>query len=204
MAEGVGVAAQHRDLPGHALEQRALAEQVEAVGVAVGDHGLAQVALLGHRHGNAVAAHAAAPPPDESLGHGGTVDEPESRLAVLEQRDQGGEERNAAREADRPVDGIDQPAGCPGFDAVFPTVLFAEDRVVRAGLAQGRADHALRGPVGLGHRRAVALGLDGDVAEARQGLAARRIRRRLGRARCRLEVDSRHGGAGYHAALGPR
>ena len=60
VAEGVGVAAQQRDLARHALEGGALAVEVEAERIAVRDDRAPQVGLLRDARGHAVARQ---PPP---------------------------------------------------------------------------------------------------------------------------------------------
>ena len=70
----------------------------------------AQVRLLRHARGNAVAPAAAAAPADVALVERRAIDQADQRLVAVDQRDQRREQRDAAREADRPVDRIDDPA----------------------------------------------------------------------------------------------
>ena len=102
---------------------------------------------------------------------GGQVDHADRRAVVDEQRHQRREERDAARKGDGAVDRVDHPAA-PGVPARRVAELLAQDRVVREGLGDRFTDRPLGGAIGLGDRRAVALGLDRHVPEARQDLRA--------------------------------
>src|SRR5262245_20443547 len=188
VAERVGVAAQQRELRAHALEAAARAETVELERVAVRDDRARRVALLRHAHGLAVPLHARAPEAEIALVERGHVDQSEHRLAAVDQRDERGEERDAARERDRAVDRIEHPAA---LDVAFLTVLLAEDAERGIEGAQHLAHGALRGEVGLRDRRAVRLALGAYAPEARQDLATCRVRGRRSGLRRGLEVEPR-------------
>ena len=177
VTERVGVAAQQRDLPGHALEHVRAAIQGEAERVAVRDDRALEVAFVGDARGPAVAVTTAAANRGVALVESGHVDQPEHGLAVVEQRDQRREQRDPAREGDRAVDRVDHPTRT--FGAALGAVLLAEDPVIRKRVAQRFADHALGLAVGFGDRRPVALRLHRDAAKAAHHLAARAVSGRL-------------------------
>ena len=160
----------------------------------MGDDGPGEVGFLGHPSGLAVASAAAALPAHVALVHCWHVDQAEDGRTVFEQGDQGGEERDAAGEADGSVDRVDQPAGSIGR-ALAPELL-SEDGEVRESLPQDLSDGLLCRPIGLRDRRAVGLGLDGDGPEARKDLLAGPVARSTGGRGDGFEVERRHGGSG--------
>src|SRR6266498_2651567 len=96
----------------------------------------------------------------------------DQRAAVALQGDQRGEHRDAADVVLGAVDRVDDPArGCLGAVAPGDAELLAKDRVVGPLLADALAQQLLGGPVRLGDRGQVRLGLDHQIggAEAFQG-----------------------------------
>ena len=153
----------------------------------MGDDRPAQIRLLRNPRGDAIAPAAAAEPADIALVERGTIDQADERLLAVDERDQRREQRDAARESDRPVDRIDHPAR--PLAVAFLAVLLAEDAELGMGRAQMAADRPLGRAVRFGHGRAIELRLAGHAAEAGKDLATRQVRRLAGGARGGLEIE---------------
>lgn len=104
---------------------------------------------------------------DDELAEDGLVDGAEDGLAVMEKRDERGEERHAADERFGAVDGIEDPDEV-GV-GVFVAELFADDAVRGKFFGNATAEELLCATVREGDRRGVGFRIDGEggVAEMR-------------------------------------
>jgi len=192
VAEDVGVPAQARDVARQRLEGGTLADLLERPRVAVRHAGALEVGLA--RRVQALAGPAAAPAEDP-LAERGEVEYADDRLAVLDQREDRPEQRDPAREADRAVERVDHPGRHLEHRPLGPELLAQDGEAGRA-RAQDLADRALGGAVGLGHRRAVGLALEGDAAKARQDLRPRAVAGLAGERDGALQLGGLHAGPG--------
>ena len=104
---------------------------------------------------------------DNELAEDRLVDGAEDGLAVMKERDQGGEERHAGDERFGAVDGIEDP---DEFGVgVFVAEFFADDAVGREFFGDPTAEELLGAAVGERDGRGVGFGFDGEgrVAEVR-------------------------------------
>ena len=82
----------------------------------------------------------------------------DNRLAVLQQGNQGGPDRDIAHEVLGAVDGVDDPL--TALKHSFAAEFFAENFIARALVRQNLAEQLLARDIGIGDRSQVGLGLD--------------------------------------------